>query len=132
MKRFDNEDLAMALRLHSMALRHDPQPGLYYCDREGRDDPPTPFPDRVHLLVWVDEFLARVGGKEAFADRFAWIPTWEDGCAWLLDHGVPAKHIYSTVKEGVLFYEERELQLLHGEIQRILELDGPAEKRGEE
>jgi len=129
---FENDELTMSRRLHELGLRHPSDPGTYFLDLANDPTIETPLQSGVHL-VWNPEALPAIaGGADAFAGRFAWLPIWEDGCEWLKEQGVPIKHVYATIKEGVLFYGERERLLLYGEIERILILEGKGKRPGGE
>lgn len=119
------QHVAQAWRMHALGLRAPAEPGIYVVASPGAASaaPPTPLPGDVHLIVWGEQFVAAVGGAEAFARDFAWLPTWEQGFAWLRAQGVPVKHIYYVVKEGVMFYGEDERALLYEEMLRILAIE---------
>jgi hypothetical protein len=125
MEPFSKQHLQQAWRMHDLGLRPPRRPGIYVSLREGAGAAvPTPLQEGIHLVVWAEEFIGRIGGEEVWENDAAWLPTWEQGRAWLTARSVPIKHIYYVVKEGVMFYGEDERYLLYEEITRILTIDG--------
>lgn len=124
-----HQHVDLARRMHALGLEAPLAPGTYVvADGGAPAGPPSPLAAGFHLIVWPDAFVEQVGGLAAFRRHYAWLPTWEQGFAWLVAQGVGAKHIYYVVKEGVMFYDEDERSLLYGEMERILTIE--AARRG--
>jgi hypothetical protein len=120
---FTETEIEIACKMKKMGLTREPVPGMYFYDPELREQPRTPFQRGVHLVGFADEFLEKFGESDPDNHKLVWLPVWEDGCKWLDERGLPIKHVYYTIKEGVIFYGEKERELLYGEIMRIWEID---------
>jgi len=136
MIKFTAAQIALAREMKAAGIGYTLAPGTYvFTDHPELSRRPTPLQPGVFLVTWPEEFLKDIGGLDALAAHYCWMPTWEDGSAWLAGLGVPRKHLYYTVKEGVVFYQEEERTILYQEMRRMLDVvkawDGEgAEERG--
>ena len=99
--RFTESEIAMAARLRGAGLQWDPQPGHYIFDIDGVMKAGSPFQASVYLITSPNQTATEAGGQEMLASGFAWLPTWENARAWLMDRGVSPKQLAGALERGL-------------------------------
>lgn len=100
--RFTERELELAHQMAALSLRWEPAPGMFLYDDKEHFVDPSPLQHGVYIILNMDVFTRVSGGFDRIAQDWTWLPTWEEGRAWLRVQGKSDAEILDRVRERVV------------------------------
>ncbi len=100
--RFTQREIDLAHQMAALGLAWSPAAGMFLYDDKERFGGSSPIQDHVYVILDIALFVKIAGGVEKLRTEWTWLPTWEEGRAWLRAEGRTDAEVLDRVRERVV------------------------------
>lgn len=100
--RFTERELELAHQLAALGLQWNPAPGMFVYDDQERFGGTSPLQNHIYVILDYPLFVKIAGGHDKLRSEWTWLPTWEEGRAWLKDKGKNDAEVLDRIRERVV------------------------------
>ncbi len=100
--RFTERELELAHQLAALGIDWEPSPGMFVFDDGEHFFEPSPVQPNVYVILNYHLFAAAAGSVENLRRVWTWLPSWEEGRAWLRRHGKSDAEVLDRIRERVV------------------------------
>lgn len=100
--RFTQREIDLAHALRQAGLHRDPGPGIFVYDDQEHCSTCSAVQPHVYFIDQLARFERMAGSADKLRADFTWLPTWEEGRAWLKAQGMSDAEILDRIRESIV------------------------------